>query len=299
MTNPWLAAVPLFIGALALFFAARNYLRKSGVLVRGNYCITSSVSCDDRYISSIALENLKDRALTIFAIYLRIGCSYYIKIEDREDEPLILRPFETYKRSYGPIEFYEFSMKRVGFDHLLEDKHIPKRLVLSTGEGKYVVPSLIPMWHPVSEYFKNHMTILADPARSRFAAQDMGGNVKYTIEPTGTTGKQEIITLHEQDFSLKVFRDFLLTEESLSSRDKLESFLNDQVKAGHLHCQKLTVYDADALRKEKYAQYNLSVYQLPKMNWFQYHLLGRFYTFKADREIVRKNREIQDGRKST
>ena len=52
----------------------------------------SSVSCSDNYISSLTLENLKDRAVVILKIYLRLGHGYFVEIEDFENSPLILRP---------------------------------------------------------------------------------------------------------------------------------------------------------------------------------------------------------------
>jgi hypothetical protein len=44
--------------------------------------MASSVYCDDPYLSSLVIENLKDRAITIFEIYLKVGNHCYIQIED-------------------------------------------------------------------------------------------------------------------------------------------------------------------------------------------------------------------------
>lgn len=59
--------------------AWRNYRRKAGVLIRGNYAIMEMFACKDLFVSTIILENQKDRAITIFGIYLRIGFNYYIE----------------------------------------------------------------------------------------------------------------------------------------------------------------------------------------------------------------------------
>lgn len=82
MTIPWFSISALFISTVALLFSAKTYRRKSGVFVRGNFSIASNRDCNDKYVASVILENLKDRAVTVFAIYLRIGYNYYIEIED-------------------------------------------------------------------------------------------------------------------------------------------------------------------------------------------------------------------------
>lgn len=240
------------------------------------------------------LENLKDRAVTIFAVYLKVGRNYYVEIENLEDQPLVLRPFETYRKAFGPIDFYSFNMRRVDLDPLLANDKTPKRLVLSIGDGKYVVPSRIRRWHPITDYFKNHMTILPSPVRSTFKAQDVGGNVKFVVEIFSHDGEARNVMLHERDHGLQIFRDFLLTEECLRSRDALESYLKDQAFAGRLSCEKFEVHDMDAWRRERNARYDLSLYKLPEVGAFQYYILGRLFTMKAERSLRKANRKLSD-----
>ena len=89
--------------------------------------MASSVYCDDPYLSSLVIENLKDRAITIFEIYLKVGNHCYIQIEDFDPKPLVLRAYETYQKEYGPIEFYSVNMKRVGLSELLSGRTVKKR----------------------------------------------------------------------------------------------------------------------------------------------------------------------------
>ena len=52
---------------------------KSGIQIRGSYgLVTSSVSCKDGYTKSITLENLKDKAVIIYEIYLRLASNCYL-----------------------------------------------------------------------------------------------------------------------------------------------------------------------------------------------------------------------------
>ena len=143
----------------ALLVALWNDRRKSGVSIRGSFRTCSSVSCNDEYVSTLIIENLKDRAVTIFAIYLKIGNGAYIQLENLEENPVILRPFETYKRDYGPIAFYEFNLYRLSLSALFKDDKFKKQLVLSTSGGRYNVQSYVRSWNPLITWFKNQFML--------------------------------------------------------------------------------------------------------------------------------------------
>lgn len=85
----------LLLSTSAFTVAVLNYRRKAGTLVRGSFSVASSVYCDDPYVSSLVIENLKDRAVTIFEIYLKVGSNCYIQVENFDSKPLVLRAYET------------------------------------------------------------------------------------------------------------------------------------------------------------------------------------------------------------
>jgi hypothetical protein len=148
------------ISVLALLFTIKNYRRKAGMHVRGVFTIEASRASDDVYIKEIILENLKDRAVTIFSIYLKIGHNYYVELENLQEKPLVLKPFETYRQQFGPIEFYGVNSNKIVLNDLLNNRTVRKQLVLSTADGKYQVPSSIRRWSPVGDFFRNHLTAL-------------------------------------------------------------------------------------------------------------------------------------------
>jgi hypothetical protein len=121
-------------------------------------------------------------AVTIFAIYLKVGWNYYVKVDDMEDKPLVLGPFATYQKQFGPIEFYAVNNKRINLNRLLDDRGIRWKLVLSTSDGRYRVRSHIHRWNPVSEYFDNHLTGILRPVRSTYKGKDLGSNISYVVE---------------------------------------------------------------------------------------------------------------------
>lgn len=289
MTSSWYTVVALCISTLALVIATKNYRRKAGVLVRGGFSIASHTHCDDRYVSHVLIENLKDRAITIFAIYLRVGHNYYIELEEFDESPLVLKAYETFQKQYGPIQFYGVNSNRVNMNSLLADHKIRKRLVLSTSDGKYVVPDHIKRWNPIGDFFNNHLTANLRPVRLMHKGKHIGGNVKYIIEFVPEEGQPEVVLIHPRDYELKMFKTFSLTRESLASAEQLKEHLQRTKDAGLLQCKSFDVHDVDEWRSRALDFYDGQTIVAPYYGFWRYHLLGRVSTWLSDRELKKKN----------
>jgi hypothetical protein len=224
--------VALIVSIIALVYTARAYWLKSGTDIRGLFTICSSIHCEDNYVQSITLENLKDRAVVVFKVYLKVGHNYFVEIDDFEEAPLILKPFEAFRKEYGPIDLYSVSSRRILINDLLDRKRVKRQLVLSTSDGRYNVKSHINHWDPIIDFFKNYMTAVIRPMRSTFKGKSYGGNAKYIVEFKIEPGKEEVVAIYPRDHEIKRFKDFRLTKESLDSKDSLEEFLYD--KAGRI-----------------------------------------------------------------
>ena len=196
------AFVALVVSIIALVYTAKAYLLKSGAYIRGSYSICSDISCEDKYIHNLKLENLKDRALVLFKIYLQIGHNYFLEIEDFEDNPLILKPFEIYSKEYDPIDLYSIGMGRILLNDLLDKKTVKKRIVLSTSEGKYVVKDFINYWDPMFLSFQNYATAVIRPLRSIYKGKSYGSNAKYIVEFKLENGSEEIVPIYPRDYEL-------------------------------------------------------------------------------------------------
>jgi hypothetical protein len=100
---------------VAVYYGAMALRLKSGTRVRGTFSVVSSIECEEHYVSNVTLENLKDRAVVIFGISLQVGPNSFMVLEEFEDQPLILQPFQAVQRSYGPIASYTVNALRVTF----------------------------------------------------------------------------------------------------------------------------------------------------------------------------------------
>ena len=281
----------IVISLTILFVAYLNYRRKSGVYVRGSYSMASSKHCDDRYVSEVILENQKDRIIILFGVYLQIGHAYLIEIEDFEENPFHLKPYGSFHKGYGPIEHYDVSLYKVDFNELLEEKKVRKRLVLSTSEGKYVVRKPIRRWHPIADFFRNHLAAVARPVQSKYKETYLGSRIKYVVEFSTQDGKEEIVPIHPDDYGIKKFRSFSLTKESLQSRDALDSFLQDLLNRGVINCSSVVVHDVDEWRnrRERESLPRKSV-KARHYNAFMFFVIGPIYTWYSNWKLRLKNR---------
>jgi hypothetical protein len=289
----------LALSSLALLVSYLNFRRKSSLKLRASYSwVSSSEAADDQHLSSIVIENLKDRAVTIFAIYLRVGHNYYVKVENFEDKPLILRAFETWHKEYGPIEFYGINTQRIAMNSLFADKRARKRIVLSTSDGKYVVTKAPKHWDPVYDFFNNHMTAIVWPVRGTYKGTAIGGRVLYVVDIVLSSGETEIISIHSMDYEVQRFKNFRLTKESLASADALKKYLQQQVDTGLLVCRSFEVIDLNEWRAKE-RDYKGQPIEARYSSYFKYKLLGRVATILAKLKLRKQNRANQKRKHSS
>jgi hypothetical protein len=172
---------------------------------------------------------------------------------------------------------------------LLASDKIRKRLVLSTSDGKYVVPASIKHWHPVGDYFVNHLTATLRPVRLMHKNKHIGGNVRYIVEFITEEGDAEVVPIHPRDHELKMFRTFSLTRESLESTDALRSYLQKKMEDGVLNCKSFEVHDVNEWKSRALDFYSGKTIQARYYGFWKYHLLGRVRTLLSDRALKRSN----------
>jgi hypothetical protein len=283
-----LVAIAVSFSALAV--AVLNYRRKSSQRIRGSFGLATSIHGEDEYISSVTIENLKDRAVTIFGIYLRVGYHHYIEIERFENKPLILKAYETWHNEYGPIDFYAANTRKINMNNLLSDRAFKKQLVLSTGDGRYVIKKGPKRWNPVVQYFKNYLTVPARPVRSVYKSKTLGGNAKYVVDLVGSDGEPVIIPIYRNDDTRRTFRDFNLTKDSLESAEALTKYLQDQKQLGKLICRSFEVVDVDSVRKKNQGFEYGEVKNVKAYGFFVYYILGPLVTYYQNRMTSKKNK---------
>lgn len=296
-----LSVLTLVSASLAAFFAWRTYRLKEGIEIRGSFSVMSSIASEDRYVHEVILENLKDRAVVIFQILLEVSSGYYIQLEEFEEDPLVLRPFEAMRREYGPIDFYVVNMVRIRLDSLLKDQQVRKRLVLATSHGRYNVRKDIEHWHPIGDFFRNLTTVIARPRRSTYDGKAYGSGAKYIVRFISENRAPEIVPIYQGDFRIKKFKGFQLNADSLSSKEALETFLLEQAVAGNLNCSDFEVFDLAEWRAEAYEDEGKEEFTAERRSWFSYAVVGRTLTWIRNLRLRRRNkrtRKLREKRRS-
>jgi hypothetical protein len=284
------AGIALMISVIALVYTVLTYLLKSGHKLRCDISTCSSMDCDDDYVSSITLENLKDRATVIFDIYLRLGLNNYIHIEGFENSPLILKPFEVYHKTYDPVVCYVSSFDPISIKNIIR-KRRSSSIVLSTTDGKYTVKTATKHWRPVSLFFKNYLTRIISPSRVFFKGKAYGGNIKFLVVLKFPDNSEEVVSLREDDYQLAIFKNFSLTRDSLKSKSSLLAFFELQRQRGNITAESVEVVDFRQLVRERLNSYERQQQEITLLTWFQYHIMGRIFTFIEKRRLRKLNKK--------
>jgi hypothetical protein len=261
----------------------------------------SSIDCEDKYIGSVIVENLKDRAAIIFKIYIKFGLNNYLLVEDFSNSPLILKPFEVYYKEYEPILFYSLGSRLTKIDKLIDNKKVKRKVLLTTSNGKYTVKPDTKQWDPLIPFFKNHSTALIDPIRYNFKDKNYGSNVKFLIEVTNEKGEEYVISLYKDDYRHKRFLKFQLTKESIETKETLKKFLEKQKKAGNFKYKKIEIIDFQEDFNMVRSKYPEEVIYVESYNLFKYRVVAKALTIIDKYKMYmtnRKNRKKNRQRKS-
>lgn len=275
-----ISLMAFFVAFISLIYTIRLFYMKKGIDVRCSYSIRSSIECEDSYIGDFILENRKDKSIVVFQTYLKIGHNYYLELENFEDNPLIIKPFEVYTKKFDSILFYSVSMKRIKLDKLINNQRIKKKIILFTTNGKYEVKAHINLTNPFVLSFKNYLTAVIFPIRLKYEDKAYGSNVKFLVEFIFKNNEKNILPLREDSYQIK-FNGFNLTKESLISKENLESFFNKEIKNNNLkNVEKINVMDFQKeVRKMKSGQIEEDkIIEAKYYRFFKYFILGRILT---------------------
>lgn len=284
-----LSIATLIVAVIGTIYSLLAYRLKAGIQIRGSFSFMSSVAAEDRYVHEITLETLKDRAVVVFKIFVELSHGYYVLVEDFEHEPLILRPFEAFRRRYEPIDQYSVGLQRIAIDGLIQ-AGVRTRLVLATAQGRYNVSARLQRWDPISNFFNNHLTALIYPQKTTFEGKAYGSGTKYIVRFRAAGQPDEIVPIYPHDYQVKRFRSFQLTADALVSRDTLEEFLLGEATAGRIQCADLDVYDMEQWRHQVYREDAKEVVNALPRNWLAYHVGGWVITKWSNLRLWKQNR---------
>ena len=292
---PYIALASFAIAALALVFSIRGDRRKSGIDIRADFSVASSVWSTERWVAEVRLENLKDRPVSIYKIYLEVGHGLHIEVEDFTENPLTLDAYSVYQQKYGPIEFYSHGFSRVtGF---LEHEKTRRRIVLTTSQGRYYPKRGTKTFDDpfLDTILRNFTTGVVRPERLPYKGHSYGSEAKYIVTLSNADGREEVIPIYPGDYEIRRFHNFALTREAIESQQSLDGFLQEQMAAGKLSCLSIDVIDLEARRQDVFKDYSETKTLTPQ-GWFSNKVIGRGWTLWEKFILARKNRKVRSRR---
>ena len=288
---PYIALASFAIAVLALVFAIRGDRRKTGVDIRSSFSVASSISSKEKWVDEVRLENVKDRSVTIYRIYLEIGHGIYVEVQDLTSNPFTLGPYSVYQKKYDPIEFYSHGLTRL--TGVIGNEKIRRRIVLSTSQGRHLAKAGVRTDDPILDtLLKNYWTGVVRPERLLYEDRCYGSEAKYIVTLYYNSGKEEIVPIYSNDHQIRKFHDFRLTQESLESKTSLECLLQAQVSAGAITCSSFEVVDLVPLRQGVFKDYTDSMV-VEHNGWFFHNVIARCLTVWEKRKMDRMNRRRQ------
>ena len=279
------------VASIALLYTYRGDRRKSGIDIRYRLAISSSVSSSEKWVSQVVLQNAKDRAVSIFKVYLEVGHGFYIEIEDFSPSPLILEAYGIHHQHYDPIDFYVGGPYRC--IDVLDDSKSRKRLVLITAQGRHFPKRHIKYDDPIYDSIStNYTTCVVHPLRLDYGGRSYGSEVKYIVTLKSADGKEEVIPIYPRDYESKWFNELGLTRQAMESKQALEDCIRSQMDMGNLNCSDVAIFDPEPDRSRWYREYERDGH-VPVRGWFQYNILGRCWTIRERWREHRVNRGLR------
>lgn len=290
LPNQWTdytSIISLIISIIALWITWKSFLLKIWDKYKTlSYSSQSSIQNSDDYISSVTIQNLQDRPLVVFKIYFQLWYNLFIELEDFEEKPLIIKPFEVYQWNYWPILFYWNSwFERYIINKLIHDKTVKKKFILETVEGKYKKS------HVLHKFFKNYYTWIISPFRLMYNDKYYWEEIDFIVDFIHQNWKTESVWISKKNFRW-VFRNVSLEEEHLVSVDTLKEYLNLQREKWNFICDQIDVLDWKKKLNDLFNYDKLKKIDLPKVTFLEYYFLWKIDTFFQKIKTKIKNSKL-------
>lgn len=301
-----IAILPLFIAGLGLIISIvvllitfKSHLLKRGQSVRGWVETSSSFESEESYISSITIENLKDKELVISKMYVRFGQNIYIDMFNKDglydNYVHIIPPFSYKEFLFGPpIACVErFSLENIS--RIISDHKIKRKIVLSTTRGKLIVKEPKKGWDPVADYFRNYGTRIIRPIRyykddSIYNKNNLpqvqpainytsyGNRTLYLVKIRRRNRDLSTYPVYETE-KVIFFENLNFTKKTLSSKEHLSIYLNKARKSGIIDFEEIEeVIDVRSNIQDLKSKYSVSKTPLLAENFFQYQIVDKCQT---------------------
>lgn len=310
--NIIIAASALIVSLIVLRITYITWKLKYGQAVRASIAIART---NKTYISNVVVENLKDRDLIIYAIYIKFGANVYIDLLDIDYHfdryTHIIPGLSTRIFELGPPLYYTKSSLEVDIEELLNN-WTAGSIVLHTNIGLIKAKKIKNNWLPIVQYFKNYGTSYIRPRR--FYTKNSVPSSKRQSENyiDYTSYDSSVIYVVTLKFADGTFYDFEIppthnyvpfqklkfSDEVLANEDMLrEYFINSRDK-GLIKFEEIIGISniQQIIEKDRKIGIEKNPYKIEVLNWFDYHIIWKFRTLWYNRNCRKKKRVLNTPR---
>lgn len=271
LTNLMISLSSLIISIIALVYTIKTYILKEGLKIRASYSYTSSLEASDIYVSSVTIENLKDKALIVYKICLKLGRNTYIELEDFMENPLIISPFEIYHKNYDPIIYYYSNGRVLKIDKLLENRKIKKQIVLSTSEGKKIIKEQIKKWEIRIDTLKFPI-FLGIPIRNKIDGISYGINILYLVR-LEKKDKKWTVPIYKEGYKYKWLNNLYITENSIKTKEGIENSFLEAKKNKKIDFDSIEIVEYKKDTEELYEIANKEIIESEELSFVEYYYI--------------------------
>lgn len=294
-----LSALSLFVAIIVLVITYQTWKLKKGQSARASISTASSSEIEGYYIYNIVVENLKERDLIIFGIYLRIGRNVYVdllNIDSVYDKYIHVIPsLSTRIFELGAPIYYTTGIEEIKIDELFH--HKKQKIILQTNFGKIKAKPFKKGWDPIYESFKNYSIVNIKPIRyytqnSVPCSHNQSENfIDYTSVPKTAL---YVIKLKFNDGSIKeynifkkdnnpIFENLKFNDDNLKSIESLNDYLIESRNKELIIFKEIIKIDdvQELIKKSKkgLSPVILTEKDIPILNWFQFFILAQIQTW--------------------
>ena len=275
----------MIVSAIALIYTIKTFWLKKGCHVRCNIATSSSFETEEVYVNEIELENLKDKTIAIYNIYLRFGANVYLDLlchptcMEASTQTVILNPYEVKVIKLHPQVIYVSNLQRVlGIENYL---NIRSTVVLSTNYGKIEVKNNVKRWEPLNDYWKNYSTLIIQPYRlfhggNTYNDRCYGSRILYLVNVNLYNGTKLSCPIYK-DVKVQFFNKLTFTDAILSSKEDLTKFLYEQRDSNNIDFKDIEIIDLKSEIESIKGRYHSTI-EIKPISKFRYYTIERIRT---------------------
>ncbi len=288
-----LTLLSLIIATIAGLITYFTYKLKIGQKAKA--CCTITYPKGLPYISSVIIENLKDKDLVIHDIYVRFGPDIYVDLLDKDFSDkynIVVPPLGVKEIKFGPVFMYNVNTHKVSVETLFNNTKY--KVVLSTSHGKLVCKDWDKGWSAISESLSNHHVVVAHPNRiystssvyfkNNYEApaidySSYSDEVKYVVKLITKDGEKMYCNIYDNNKKINMFKKLTFCEEVLKDEDSIRKYLNKAKEKKLVNFSKIEeIYNVRKMMDSTLEHYQDDIIELKSESPLRFYTIGYIYS---------------------